>query len=182
MMICHESNTTIKKTKQNMNNQRNINIFLTLFLNKYIVKDIAVDKFKDIITSYYNEHMKKILNFTVAYYWDVDDGTYKKISVPNRISYVLDLYGYSTIIKETACDFSNRIIINYFFHDFSPKRIRETEIVFISDLKDMTFHHYLEQPMPKTQRKMIRRFFEVKREDKNDFEYSCLPGCLCVIN
>ena len=44
----------------------------------------------------------------------------------------------------------------------------------------MTYFRYLEQPMSMIQRKMIRRFFEVNRDDINDFEYNWLPGCLCV--
>ena len=44
----------------------------------------------------------------------------------------------------------------------------------------MTFQHYLEQTMPMIQRKKIRRFFEVKREGIDDFEYNWVPGCLCV--
>ena len=46
----------------------------------------------------------------------------------------------------------------------------------------MTFHHYLDQPIPMIQPKMNRRFFEVKRDDNNDFEFNWLPGCLCVKN
>ena len=91
------------------------------------------------------------------------------------------MYGYLTIINETACDFSNRIVRSYLSHKLSPNRSRDTEIVFISDLKDMTSSQYLEQPMSMIQRKMIRRFFEVNRDDINDFEYKWLPDCLCVI-
>ena len=40
-----------------------------------MVKDTAVDKFKNIITSSYNEHMKKFHIFTVIIYWDADDET-----------------------------------------------------------------------------------------------------------
>ena len=91
------------------------------------------------------------------------------------------MYGYPSIINETAFGFSNRIITNHFSHKLSPKRNRETKIVFISDLKEMTFHHYLEQPIPMIQRKMIGRFLEVKQEE-NNFGYNWLPGCLCVNN
>ena len=87
------------------------------------------------------------------------------------------MYGYPSIINQTACDFSNRNITNYLSHNLSPKRIQETEIVFISDVKDMTFHHYLEQPMSMVQSKMIRRFFEIK-DGVDDFEHKWLPDSL----
>ena len=52
-MKCHECNTTIKKKKKTKYEQSKENKhFSNLVLNKYIVKDIAVGKFKDIITSY----------------------------------------------------------------------------------------------------------------------------------
>ena len=121
MMKCHGSKTTLKKkNKTKIEQSKKHNFFSNLVLNKYIVKDIAVDNFKYVITSYYNEHIKKVQDFTLAIYWDVDDETIYKISVSNRIFYALDVYGYPTTINETACDFSKRIITNYLSHKFSP--------------------------------------------------------------
>ena len=99
------------------------------------------------------------------------------MSIPNRISYALDVYGYPTIINETACDFSNRIIANYLSHKLSPKRIHETDIVFISDLEDMSFHHYFEQPKSMLCRKLIRRFHESTQDEIYVFDYKWLPDC-----
>ena len=184
MVKCHECNTTIreKQNKTKHEQSKKHKYFSNLVLNRYIVKDKAVDKFKDVISSYYNEHIKKIHTFSVVIYWDIDDEIKYKISTPNRISFAFDVYGYPTIINETACDFSNRIIKSCVSHKLSPNRIRETEIVLVSDLKDMTYSHYLEQPMSMIQRKMIRRCSEVNRDDINDFEYNSLPDCLFVDN
>ena len=51
-MKCHECNTTKKKKKKTKHEQsKKYKSFSDLVLNKYIVRDIAVDKFKVIIIS-----------------------------------------------------------------------------------------------------------------------------------
>ena len=98
---------------------------------------------------------------------------YKK-ALPKKISFALDVYGYPTIINETAGHFSNRIISSYLSHKFSSKRIQETEIVIISDLEDMTYHHYLEQPKSMLCRKLFGRFHESTQDEIYDFKYKWL--------
>ena len=56
----------IQQKKTNHEQTKKHKYFCKLVLNNYIVKDIAVDKFKDIITSYCNEHIKKIHTFSVV--------------------------------------------------------------------------------------------------------------------
>ena len=58
------------------------------------------------------------------------------------------------------------------------EKVDEIGVGFISDLKDITFNHYMDLPKPMICRKMIRRFFELKSEDINDFEHNWLPSCL----
>ena len=177
--MCHEGNTTIKgKTKREQTKKHKY--FSNLVLNKYVTKDIVVDKFKDAITPYYIEHIKKFNILTVYVYFKVDDEIKYKISVTNQASYAITVHGCSLIINETACDFLNKVITNYLDHEELPIKIQKTAIVFISDLKDMTFSHYMDQSKSMFCRKMIRRFFEVKGEDIIDFEYNWIPGCLCV--
>ena len=122
------------------------------------------------ITQYYNEHIKNIQIFTVCVFWDVDEETNYKISIPNRISFASDVDGYQTTINETACDFSNRISTTYLSPNFSPKRIHETKIILISDLKDMIFHHYLELPKSMICPKLSRRFHQTTEVEIYDFE------------
>ena len=138
-MNCYECNTTIgKKNKTKHEVSKNHKKVSNLALNKYVVKNMAVDKLKDVITSHYNEHIKNFHAFSVVVYWDINDETKNKLSIPNRISFALDVYGCPTIVIETACDFSNRIIKSCLPHELLPNRIRETEIAFVSDSKDMT--------------------------------------------
>ena len=79
---------------------------------------------------------------------------------------------YTTYTTESASDFLHRVISIYFSHDCSPKKIPEIEIVFISDPKDITRQHYLEQPKSMLCRKLIRRLLE---STPLDFEYNWLP-------
>ena len=68
--------------------------------------------------------------------------------------------------------FLHRVISVYFSHRWSAKIIPKIEIVFISDPKDITRQHYLEQPKSLLCRKLIRRFHE---STSQDFEYKWLP-------
>ena len=62
MMKCHECNTTIKKKNKTKYEQtKKHKCFSNLVFNKYVVKDVDFDKFKDFITSYYNERAKKLI-------------------------------------------------------------------------------------------------------------------------
>ena len=74
-------------------------------------------------------------------------------------------------VKETACDFLDRAIkVHLTAHEI--KKIDETGIVFISDLKDITFNYYMDLPKSMICYKMIR-YFEMGNEDIN--EYKWLP-------
>ena len=77
-----------------------------------------------------------------------------------------------TYTTESASDFLHRVISIYFSHDCSPKIIPEIEIVSISDPKDITRQHYLEQPKSMLCHKLIRRFHE---STPLDLEYNWLP-------
>ena len=52
-------------------------------------------------------------------------------------------------------------------------------VTFISDLKDMTFSHYIAQIKSMLCRKLVRNFIE---EDFGDFDYNWLPFCFRHIN
>ena len=56
---CKDCNTTIKKKNKTKHEQpKKYKYFSNLLLNKYVIKDIAVDKFKVVVTQYCNEHIK----------------------------------------------------------------------------------------------------------------------------
>ena len=90
----------------------------------------------------------------------------------NYVTYNIQSEQDNTYTTELANDFLPRVISIYFSHDCSPKIIPEIEVVFISDPKNITQKHYLEQPKSMLYRKLIRKFHE---STSQDFEYNWLP-------
>ena len=90
----------------------------------------------------------------------------------NYVTYNIQSEYYTTYSTEPASDFLHRVISIYYGHKRSLKIIPEMEIVFISDPKDITRQHYLEQPKSLLCRKLIRRFL---LSTPLDFEYNWLP-------
>ena len=78
-----------------------------------------------------------------------------KISVPSIITCLQIMMKLTLTRKETACDYLNKYnqgcIIN---------EVDEFVIIFISDLKDMTFSHYMAQPKSMLCRKLLKNFIE----------------------
>ena len=83
-----------------------------------------------------------------------------KKRVSNIFTYNIQSEQYSTYTTEPASDFLHRVISIYFSHRCSPKIFRETELVLVSDPKNIPRKHYLEQPKSMLCRKLIRRFHE----------------------
>ena len=72
-----------------MNDLRIINKFFpNLILNKYVIKNDEIDKFKDILQSYYDEQTKKFNQFRINVIWKKNDVIINKISVPCTITYI----------------------------------------------------------------------------------------------
>ena len=63
----------------------------------------------------------------------------------------------------------------YFHNDFFD----EINIIFISDLKDITFFRYMQQPRSMLVSKLIRNYLEKQR---GDLDYNWLPNCFRQIN
>ena len=122
--------------------------------------------------------MKIFKIFAVYVFWETIDSNKLNLSVPNEVSYGQILHYFPINITESACEFLDRVVKGYFNHDeLNIDQIEEVEILFISDLKDMTYTHYMEQPKSMICPKKKKKFFEVKGEDINDFEYDWIPGC-----
>ena len=146
-----------------------------MILNTYIVKDVKLDEFEDVMSKYYFDDMGKFNSFTVRVYWKVNNEVQFKLSVPHVVSFGMVVHSMTVNIKETACHFLDRAIKAY-LTEHEIEKIDEIEIGVISDRNDITFNHYMDLPKTMICRKMIRRFFEVKSVDINDFEYSWIPG------
>ena len=72
------------------------------------------------------------------------------------------------VVRVSALDFLDTVDRNINDED------DEIDIVFIFDLKDMTFSLYMAQSKSTLCRKLVRNLFE---EDFGDFDYNWLPIC-----
>ena len=86
----------------------------------------------------------------------------------------LSLVELPIMLKIPACDY-----LDQFNKECVNDEIDEIDIIFISDLDDNTFFHYMEQPKLMLCRKLIRTVLE---ENFGDFDYSWLPNCFRIIN
>ena len=121
--------------------------------------------------------MKKLNSFTVRVFWKVNIEIQFKLSVPHVVSFGLVVHSMTVNIKDNACDFFDRAVkANLTGHEI--EKGDEIEIGLLSDFKDITFNHYMDQPKSMICRETIKRFFEVKSEDVIDFESNWIPGCL----
>ena len=150
-----------------------------MILNKYIVRNPEIGKFKKIIQPYYNNHEKNFDNFSVCVMWKKSDLLINKVSVPNTILlekarlFKRSMIELPVVVRVSTPDFLDtfdRIIIN---------EVDEIKILFISDLKDITFFHYMDQPNSRLCRKLIKKLFE---EDFSYFDYNWLQYCFRLIN
>ena len=118
--------------------------------------------------------LKKFDNFTVCVMWKKNDVFINKISVQSTITLekphlfkpsIIDL----PIVKRMSpLDFLDTFDRN------KNNEVDEVNIIFISNLEDMTFFPYMAQPKSMLCRKLIGNFIE---EDFRDFDYDWLPKC-----
>ena len=86
------------------------------------------------------------------------------ISVTNNVIYKTECKNYTTYKTKSPSDFLHQVILFYFSYKCSGI-IAEKEIVFISDPKNITREHYLEQPKSMLCHKVIRSFLESTSQD-----------------
>ena len=109
-------------------------------VNKYIVKKDDIDKFKDILQSYCDEHKKKFNKITVMIVWKKNDMIINKISMvrtfalqrthmfkPDRIE--VPIY---KIVSESG--FRRIVDRNCVYNTISD----EIDIIFVSEYRKMT--------------------------------------------
>ena len=152
-----------------------------MIVNKYIIKNNDIIKFKDILQSYCDEHRKKFNEFTVMIIWKKNDMIINKISIPRLITlqrtHILqpDLFEIPIYVKVSEREFPNIVDRNCVYNIISV----EIDIIFISKFKEMTLHHYMKQPRSMLCRKLERDYIEEKYQivDNRDFDHNFLPYC-----
>ena len=102
-----------------------------------------------------------------------------KISVPSTITLEKPrLLKPSMIELPIAVRVSPIVFLDTFDKNINDEVV-EINIKFISDFKDTTIFHYMDQPKSMIQRKLERDFIE---EDFGDFDYNWLSKCFRHIN
>ena len=65
------------------------------------------------------------------------------------------------------------------FYNFGNDFCGEKTIIFISDLEDISYFHYKEQPRSMLCRKLEKKFIE--EENFEDHDYKGLPNCVKLL-
>ena len=88
MYECYICLAKIKKRNKNKHEKlmKHRYFLSNMMVNKYIVKINDINKFKNILLSYCDEHEKKFNEFTVTIIWKKNDMIINRISIPCRIT------------------------------------------------------------------------------------------------
>ena len=165
----------LKRNKTKHNQTKKHKYYSNLILSRYFRKDVKVIKFQDVFDPYFTAQTRKLNSFTLRTTLRLYEGEFPlkhKVNVSKYVNYNIHSENYTTYTTEVANEFLHRVISIYYSDECSIKTFPEIEIVFISDPKDITQKHYLEQPKSLLCRKLIGRFHE---STSQDFEYSWLP-------
>ena len=160
MEECNICLTKIKKRNKNKHQRsKKHKYFLSnLIINKYIVKNNETNNFKDIFKIYYLNHKKKLNSFTVLIVFKMNNEVVNKIELP---SYIV----MKTGVKPCFEYIDDCLYIDSFCD--------EINIIFISDFRDITFYHYMNQPMSKLTRKLIKNLLQ---NQSGDYTHGWLPN------
>ena len=65
------------------------------------------------------------------------------------------------------------------YYNFDNDFCNEISIIFISDLRDISFFHYMKQPKSMLCRKLVKNF--VEEENFENYENKWLPNCVKLL-
>ena len=139
MYRCELCNVNLLKRNKTKHNQtKKHEYYSNLILNRYVINNVEVIKFKDVIDPYFVAHSKKFnffevcvsLRFVIELIPTFYDDPYT-ISVSNNVTYNIQSEHYTTSTTISASEFLLMVIGIYLSHKCSPKIIHKLEIVFI---------------------------------------------------
>ena len=175
----YECDICLAKNKKRNKNKHEKSMKPRYFLSnkivkKNIVKNNIINKFKDILESYYDAHKKKFNEHTVTIIWKKHDMIINKISFPCTITlrrthmFKPDIFELPIYVEVSKREFPDIVDRNCAYNIISD----ELDIIFISKLKGMTLQHYMKQPRSVLCRKLERNYIEEKYQvvDNRDFE------------
>ena len=107
--------------------------------------------------------------------WKKTEMVVNRISVPRTITVQKSLLFEPSMFELPAVVRVSQIDFLYIFdRSCINGEVDEINIISTSDIKVMTFSHYMAQPKSMSCRKLVRNFIE---EDFGDFDYNWLPNC-----
>ena len=155
------------------------NFFSNLIINEYIVGEFKHEKIKEIILPYLNNHNKNFERFTVRLDWLKDNVIKDAVNIPNMM--ILQKC-YKRGLQDDGEEILSLVTCDVYlseFHDMMTEKSDEVHIIFTSDLRDITFFHYMQQPKSMLVRRLIGIYLKGKKEN---FDYHWLPKCFRHIN
>ena len=114
--LCNETTLNSSKTKHHQSKKHRY--YSNLILNRYVIENVEVIKFKDVFNPYFIEHTRNFIFFRIhitfkphKYVHDLNH----EISVSNNVIYKIETKNYITYKTESASDFLHQVILIYFF-------------------------------------------------------------------
>ena len=106
--------------------------------------------------------------------WKINEVLINEISVPSKVTLEKPhLFKPSMVELPIVISVSPLIFLDTFDRNINNE-VDEINIIFITDLKDMTISHYMAQPKSMLCRELRRNFI---LENFGDFDYNWLPIC-----
>ena len=182
--------TKIKKRNKNKHQQSKKDIYFVsnLIINYYILRNDEIDKYKEILQSYYDKQKRKFGNFSVWIIWKKENEIVRETKLPDKVIVEKRCYIAPDInlitMKLIRYDVNkiSKILMGLCVHyldtcyNFANDFCDEKSIIFISDLRDISFFHFMKQPKSMLCRKLAKNF--VEEENFEDYEDKCLPNCV----
>ena len=167
--------TRIKRQnrKKHQQSKKHKSYYSNLIINKYTVRNYENEKFKNTFQPYYDEHKKKFRDFTVWIIFKNNNEVVYEIKLPNNV-FVEKKYrigiGCVTepLIRIEPC------VVYLDILDLEQYLCNGIIIIFISDPKDMTFIHYMQQPKSMLTRRLVRNIID---GNYDGYDYNWLPEC-----
>ena len=173
-MECDICLTKIRKQNRKKHKQTEKHNYYcsNLIIDKNIVNKNEFNNFKDIFKSHYVSHKKKFFSFGVLIVCKINEEVSNKVKLPSSLVMEKKYTAFGKVFDgECWIRPCFEYIDDYFFIDTLYDGIN---VLFISDFKDITFYHYMNQPKSMLSRKlMIHRL----QNQSWDYTHRWLPNC-----
>ena len=173
MEECNICLTKIKKRNKNKHekSKKHKFFFSNLIINNYIVRNEEINRFKDILQSFYDEHKNKFDNFTVWIIWKIENQIVCDVKLPDKVIiekqyFIPSNINWMPMLTPRDVNRMKEILIgscvdySVSFYDLGNDFCDEISIIFISYLEDISFFHYIKQPKSMLCRKLVKKFIK----------------------